>query len=320
MKPMKILNCEVGLGCAPLSGTVLANGLYGNVAKDESIHILRAAHAMGIRRFDVAPLYGHGEGERRVAQGLSPINRQDQVISTKVGRLVSAKPHSKAAVIKDDWSYRGVIHSVEASLYRLNTDYLDIVYVHDPDLHPNGEDTSINESIPALNHLKKHGIIKNTGSAMNQSEMLLNIIRASHVDHVLIAGQYSLLRQNAALDLIPYCKDQNIFVTVGGPFNSGILARDMTTPVSFDYQPAHQAIIDKATRIAKICREYQVPLAAAALQYIVLHPDIKCVIPGAEKVSELEQNIHHVGIDIPRAFWQQLYSDGFIEQRCDLLD
>ena len=103
-----------------------------------------------------------------------------------------------------------------------------------------------------------------------------------------------------------------ISVIAGGPYNSGILAGGPRAGATFNYRAAPAEMMDKAQRINAVCECYQVPLKAAALQFILAHPAIASVIPGARSVAEVEENVRMVAYPIPADLWAALKQHGLI--------
>jgi D-threo-aldose 1-dehydrogenase len=147
---------------------------------------------------------------------------------------------------------------------------------------------------------------------MNQWEMELQFAREGHCDCFLLAGRYTLLEQTALPEFLPYCVEHHISVIAGGPYNSGILAVGPREGATFNYRAASAEMMDKARRINAVCERYQVPLKAAALQFILAHPAIASVIPGARSVAEVEENVRMVEYPIPAELWTDLKQHGLI--------
>lgn len=101
-------------------------------------------------------------------------------------------------------------------------------------------------------------------------------------------------------------------MVAGGPYNSGILAVGPREGATFNYRAASAEIIDKARRINAVCERYQVPLKAAALQFILAHPAIASVIPGARSVAEVEENVRMIECPIPTDLWAELQQQGLV--------
>ena len=317
---------RLGLGTAPLSGMVLGDGLYGGTAHDEAVSIINRARELGISYVDTAPLYGTGRAEARVgmsAYATSGASGRDSfVISTKIGRVLN--PVATGISITNDpdgigeleavntWTRDDVHRSIEESLKRLHLDRIDIIYVHDPDVEPYGEDQAVNEAFPALIELRDQGVIRAIGCGMNEWQMPLEFIQRFDLDIVLLAGRYTLLDHSGLSDFLPACVERNVRIAVGGPYNSGILARDLSKPVTFDYEQAPAQLVERAHKLTEICMTHGVDLKAAALQFVLAHPAIATAIPGAQSVAELEQNIAMVQQNIPAVLWSDMRTAGLI--------
>ena len=205
--------------------------------------MLEAVWATGCRYFDTAPLYGLGLSETRLNGFLRPKPRGSYLISTKVGRLLDlCEPQKRSGQDaffetpsrreRFDYSYDGVMRSLEFSLERLGLDQVDIVYCHDVDVTTHGSkeaaDARIKEFMTggyrALDELRASGAIKAIGAGINEWEIAERLARAGDFDIFLLAGRYTLLEQEALTSFLPLCVEKNIAVVIGGPFNSGILA------------------------------------------------------------------------------------------------
>jgi D-threo-aldose 1-dehydrogenase len=101
-------------------------------------------------------------------------------------------------------------------------------------------------------------------------------------------------------------------LSIGGPYNSGILAGDPARPSSFNYGPAPPEWARKAVALKAACDRHGVDLRAAALQFVLAHPVVATVVPGARTVAEVEQNADLIGADIPAALWSDLKAEGLI--------
>lgn len=305
---------QLGLGGAPLAG------LYNDVERQEAESIILKAHRLGINYFDTAPLYGHGRSELVFGSVLPAIPRKDFVISTKVGRLlkqVPSRPSSEQFVNLPnqepvfDYSRDGILKSIEQSLTRLKLDYIDIVLVHDADDHYY---QALDEAFPTLEELRSQGIIRAIGAGMNQWEMMAQFASATSSDCFLLAGRYTLLDQSSIDSFLPLCQKNNISIIIGGPYNSGILASDLSDHAKFDYFPASRNILDKARKIKEICDDYGIPLKAAALQFGLSHPAVSATIPGARTQFEVKDNFEMVNYEIKPEFWITLKESGLIHK------
>jgi D-threo-aldose 1-dehydrogenase len=131
-------------------------------------------------------------------------------------------------------------------------------------------------------------------------------------DCFLLAGRYTLLEQNGLDDLLPLAERQGFSLLLGGPFNSGILATGATPGAKYNYKPAPTEIVERVKRIDAICIRYEVPLAAAAIQFPLGHPNVASIIPGAVNVAEVERNTDYVKLPIPRALWDELKAENLL--------
>jgi D-threo-aldose 1-dehydrogenase len=209
-----------------------------------------------------------------------------------------------------DYSYDGVMRSLEESLKRLGLDRVDIVYIHDPEQH---FAEALRGAYPALDRLRSEGTIRAAGVGMNQAEMLVRFVRDVDVDCFLLAGRYTLLDQVALQELLPLCLDKRIAIVAGGVYNSGILA-DPRPGATFDYVPASEEVIERAVRLQSICHAHGVPLKAAAIQFPLGHPAVASVLVGSRAVAEIDENVAMFRHHIPADLWQELKAERLISE------
>ncbi|MCZ6873447.1 MAG: aldo/keto reductase [bacterium] len=303
---------RLGLGGVALSGAPPATDPRQATSEAEAIGLIHRSLEMGLNYLDTAPMYGVGQSERRYGQALDGIERDRYVLSTKVGRLLHAvQPGSSEMTWSFDFSRQGVRRSIESSLERLGLNHVDILYVHDPDDH---YQQVLTQAFPVLMELRAQGYVKAIGAGMNQWEMELQFARQGGIDCFLLAGRYTLLDQTALPEFLPYCLEQNISVVAGGPYNSGILAVGPRQGATFNYRAVTPDMMEKARRINAVCERHEVPLRAAALQFILAHPAIASVIPGARSVAEAEENVALVEFPIPSELWSELKQQGLIAE------
>lgn len=300
---------RLGLGCAALGN------LYQAMDDAQARATVDAAWEAGLRLFDTAPLYGAGLSERRVGPALASRPRDDLVLTTKVGRLLrpgdpgeTIFAEAPALVPVFDFSYDGVLRSLEESLARLGLARVDVLHVHDPDEH---EEDAIAGAFPALLRLREEGVIGAVGAGMNQSGMLARFVERGLVDCVLVAGRYTLLEQPALQDLLPAAEAAGVGVIVGGVFNSGLLA-DPRAGARYDYAPAAPEQVARAQSIARRCAAHGVALGAAALQLVAAHPAVSSVLVGARSPGELAECCAWLETPIPPELWGALRSEGFL--------
>ncbi|MGQ4809236.1 Pyridoxal 4-dehydrogenase [Candidatus Entotheonellaceae bacterium PAL068K] len=301
---------RLGLGGVALSGAPPATDPRQTTSEAEAIALIHRSLELGLNYLDTAPMYGVGHSERRYGQALHGVSRHRYVLSTKVGRVLRPTESGSAQLTWEfDFSRQGVFSSVEASLERLGLERVDILYIHDPDDHYH---QALTQALPALLELRAQGQVKAIGAGMNQWEMELQFAKEGDIDCFLLAGRYTLLDQTALAEFLPYCVEHNISVVAGGPYNSGILAVGPREGATFNYRAASSEMMDKARRLNDVCERHQVPLQAAALQFILAHPAIASVIPGARSATEVGANLRMVEYPIPSDLWAELKQEGLI--------
>lgn len=303
---------RLGLGGVALSGAPPATDPDQATSEDAAIGLIQRNLALGLKYLDTAPMYGVGQSEVRYGQALRGVARESYVLSTKVGRVLRPdEADSSTLAWEFDFSRQGVLESFEASLERLGIERIDILYIHDPDDH---YQQALTQALPVLYELRAQGRVSAIGAGMNQWEMELQFAKEGEVDCFLLAGRYTLLDQTALPTFLPYCVEHNISVVAGGPYNSGILAVGPREGATFNYRAASSEMMEKARRINDVCMRYEVPLKAAALQFILAHPAIASVIPGARSVAEVEENIRLVEYPVPADLWGELKHAGLIAE------
>jgi D-threo-aldose 1-dehydrogenase len=321
----KIKFTTLGFGSAPLGN------LYHAVSEEDAQATLNAAWKAGIRYFDTAPLYGAGLSETRINHFLRGKPRNKYVISTKVGRLIRACPpeerlgQGKFFDIPSrkeiyDYSYDGVMRSLEDSLERLGIDRVDILLVHDIDVFNHGSterrdthiETLMKGGYKALLKLRDGGVISAFGAGVNEWEVCEILARRGDFDLFLLAGRYTLLEQESLQTLLPLCEERGIGIILGGPYNSGILASGPKPGAYYNYSPASKSVLDRVRDIETVCKRYKVKLAEAALAFPLGHPAVVSVVPGAVTPREVKVNVETLSAKIPKALWRDLKSEGLL--------
>jgi D-threo-aldose 1-dehydrogenase len=288
-------------------------GLYAPISDEEAAATLQAAWDAGIRAFDTAPHYGVGLSEQRIGDFLAGRPRTGFVVSTKVGRrLVPATGPGFGDGVDEfygtprlsrvrDYSADGALRSLEDSLRRLRLDRVDVALVHDPDDHLA---EALDGAYSALARLRADGTVGAIGVGVNSVSVAEWFVSRCDLDCVLVAGRYTLLDDSAARSLFPLCRSRGVPVLAGGVFNGGILAGG----TRYDYAPAPPTVLARARRIAEICARYDVPVAAAALRYVLRHPAVTAAVVGVRTPEEIRADAVYLGLPIPDALWGELDS------------
>ncbi|MCV7228948.1 aldo/keto reductase [Mycolicibacterium komossense] len=311
----------IGYGSAPLGNR------FRTLDEETCLRLVDDAWDHGVRFFDTAPMYGHGLAENRLGTALRRRSRDEYLLATKVGRLLRpVRTTSPDAMWTDvppmgiiyDYSYDGTMRSVEDSLQRMLTDRIDIVFIHDCDRYGHGDEQpavfeqAISGAARALFDLRDQGVIGAVGMGVNEADVCAAAARRAEFDVFLLAGRYTLLEHGPLDDLMPLCLDKGISLVLGGVFNSGILATGATAAAKHNYQPAAAAILNKVQAIETVCSRYDVPLAAAALQFSLAHPAVASVVVGASRLSQQRENFDAAMTPVPPEVWSELRENRLI--------
>ena len=317
----EILQGKLGFGTAPLGN------MYRNIPEEEAIATVDAAWESGIRYFDAAPLYGAGLAELRLGEALSKRNRDEYVLSTKVGRVISDELEDTSSrdmgekgglfefgrknKIINDYSADATLRSIEQSLNRLKTDRLDFVYIHDVAQDFYGDEwvgqfeSARTGAFRVLTRLREEGVIKGWGLGVNRVEPIEIMLELEEAkpDVSLLAGRYTLLDHERALQrVMPEAVKHNMDIVVGGPYSSGVLAGG----THFEYQKASSDIMAKVEKIKAIADRHQISIKAAAVQFSLANPAVAAVIPGASRPERIAEDKAALNTAIPTAFWEEM--------------
>ncbi|MFP3667065.1 aldo/keto reductase [Priestia sp. SIMBA_032] len=317
----EILQGKLGFGTAPLGN------MYRNIPEEEAIATVDAAWESGIRYFDAAPLYGAGLAEMRLGEALSKRNRDEYVLSTKVGRVISDELEDTSSrdmgekgglfefgrknKIINDYSADATLRSIEQSLNRLKTDRLDFVYIHDVAQDFYGDEwvgqfeSARTGAFRVLTRLREEGVIKGWGLGVNRVEPIEIMLELEEAkpDVSLLAGRYTLLDHERALQrVMPEAVKHNMDIVVGGPYSSGVLAGG----THFEYQKASSEIMIKVEKIKAIADRHQISIKAAAVQFSLANPAVAAVIPGASRPERIAEDKAALNTVIPAAFWEEM--------------
>jgi D-threo-aldose 1-dehydrogenase len=316
----------LGLGTAPLGG------LYSDLSDEQALATVAAAMEAGVRFFDTAPHYGHTKAEHRLGDALRRYSRDQYVLSTKTGRhfVPRTTPYDGSEGWQDplpfqaifDYTHDGILRSFEDSQQRLGIVEIDILLIHDIGRVTHGEKNphywkQLTEGggFRALDELRSAGVVKAVGLGVNEGAAILEVMADFDINCALLAGRYTLLEQATLDDLLPACEAKGVSLLLGGAFNSGILARGVQGDLKFNYVAAPKEVIERVARLEAVCREYDVPLAAAALQFPYAHPAVATVLTGARSVEELRENVASFERPIPAELWTALRDKGLLDPR-----
>jgi D-threo-aldose 1-dehydrogenase len=331
MSPHQTLSRDT-VGRLGFGGSALGN-LYAPIPDETAFAATAAAVELGVRYFDTAPHYGFGLSEKRLGAALRVLDPTEKLrVSTKVGRKLVARtgldltaqrqgfvsPEPFESVF--DYSYDSVMRTFEGSLQRLQRMRIDILYVHDLGRFTHGEDHAVRFAefmeggYKAMRELQSSGAVGAIGLGVNETEVCEAALAYADFDVVLLAGRYTLLEQDPIDTFLPLCERRGIRVIIGGPYNSGILATGVRndTTVHYNYSAASPEVVARVAAIEAICENHEVPLAAAALQFTLAHPQVLNVVAGMATPGQVRQAVDHVRRPVPDQLWTDLKAAGLI--------
>lgn len=306
IKPVTFGKSEVvanplGLGTNAVGGHNLFHALDDQAGKQ----LVDAAIANGINLLDTAYVYGLGHSEELIGEVIQHHHRPDLVIATKGAHDFS----SGEEVINNDPAF--LTAQVEASLRRLQTDYLDIYYIHFPD-----HDTPKAEAVGALQRLKEQGKIR----AIGVSNFSLAQIKAANADGYVdvVEDEFSLLHQDHLTDgLLDYLHDHQISFVPYFPLASGLLtgkydhlvefpADDIRSQIADFKEPRFSQILAAVEQVRPIAAAHNATVTQVILAWYLQNPLISAVIPGAKRAQQVEANAQAMNVALSDAEYQTI--------------
>lgn len=264
----------VGFGASPLGHE------FGLIDPDEGKRAVHYAVERGINYFDVAPYYGRTLAETRLGEAL--VGYRDKVIlATKVGRY---------AIDQFDFSAECIIKSVEESLTRLKTDYIDMFQVHDIEFGDKGQ--IINETLPAMHKLKEAGRVRFVGITGYPLHLLKDVAEAVEVDTILSYCRYNLMDTSMDDVLTPVARRKGIGLINASPLHMRVL----TEKGAPDWHPAPKKVLEVGQQVARYCRSRGVDIADLAMQFALQHAYVATTLVGMSKVKHVDRNVKAVGV------------------------
>jgi D-threo-aldose 1-dehydrogenase len=219
-----------------------------------------------------------------------------------------------------DYTAAGLRRSLEDSLQRLGVQHVEIALVHDIGVVTHGERSAhywaqltTGGGLREMEAMRREGLVGAIGLGVNEWQVILDVMEHVDLDCCLLAGRYTLLEQTSLSPFLQACEKRQVGVVVGGPFNSGILVSGPVAGALFNYAAAPAEVLERARRLQQACAEFDVPLAAAALQFPLAHPAVVSCIPGARDAVELRQIVAWSQRSIPAGLWTALRAQGLVD-------
>ncbi len=293
---------STGLAVTPLSvgGGALASmpETFGYaVPEAQALETVRAVFRSPINFLDTAAAYGNGESERRIGLVIGELGGLPEgfVLATKADRNLQT----------GDYGGDQIKRSVERSLRLLGLDRLQLVFLHDPE-HTTFEGVMARGGpLDVLQQFKSGGVIDHLGVAGGPIDLLLRYVQTMAFEVVITHNRYTLLNRSAE-PLIGRAAGLGVAVLNAAPYGSGILAKGPDAYPRYAYRDADPTVVERARRMAEICRQHGVPLGAAALQFSMRDRRIVSTIVGVSRPERVAETLALAGHPIPDALWPQL--------------
>ena len=281
---------DVGLGCWQIGGVSFRDGSpsgWSGVTTSESIEMLKEAWNEGVNVFDTADAYGRGKSEVLVGMGLAE-HKTEPVIATKVGNSLAAPGQ--------DFSEPYIRGALDASLTRLEREYVDIYMLHGPPV-----DLMTDDLFALMADLKGSGKVRSWGVSIgaNPDEG----VRAVEGGAEVIQLVYNIIRQDIGNVVIPLAVEKGVGIIARVPLASGWLTGKYNADSKFPSNEARSTtfsaavIEDAAAQVAQLdfLLDEADSMVDAALRFILSNPGVSTVIPGAKSRAQLRQNISSSG-------------------------
>ncbi|WP_026570642.1 aldo/keto reductase [Sediminibacillus terrae] len=274
----------IGLGTNAVGG----HNLYPDLDEEAGKELVRTAINNGVNLLDTAFIYGPERSEELIGEVLQETGKRNQVVLATKG---AHKFVGDETVMDNSPDF--LRKSVEDSLKRLQTDYIDLFYIHFPD-----ENTPKDEAVGALKELKDQGKIKAIGVSNFSIDQLKEANKDGYVD--VYQGEYNLLQRDAEKELLPYTAENNISFIPYFPLASGLLAGKYTEETTFNdlrkEMPHFQGDnfkknLDKVDRVRGIAEAKGAEVAHVVLAWYLTRPSIDAIIPGAKRSSQVLNNL-----------------------------
>jgi D-threo-aldose 1-dehydrogenase len=271
---------------------------YGyEVDTDTAVATIKSVFDGPFNFIDTSNEYGAGDSERRIGQAIRENGGVPEgvLIATKVDPLPGTS----------DFSGDRVRRSVEESLERLGLDTLPLVYLHDPEKISFKAGTAAGGPLEALIQLRDQGVIRYLGVAGGPIDLELKYLTTEAFDAVISHNRYTLVEQTAE-PLLEEATARGVAFINAAPFGGGMLAKGPKAVPRYCYAPVGQATLDRVTAMERLCAEYTVPLAAAALQFSTRDDRVTSTIVGMSEPGRVAQTAELLNWDIPDTLWDAL--------------
>ena len=279
----------LGFGCWEMGGG------YGDITESEVINAVHRAIDLGINCFDTAPAYGRGQSESMLARALGP-RRKDVLVVTKCGVGYEDRPKGR------DSRLVSIMASIEQSLRNLQTDYVDVLLIHWPDVN-----TPFDETMTALDNIVQQGKARAIGVSNFTLEQIKECVQTRRMD--LVQYGLNMFDRRMEREIAPYCLEQGISVMAYGPLAFGLLTGTFTTDTTFgenDWRSTggrpgwnvglfaeenFQRNVQAVDELKPIAARRSKKMPQLALRWVLSNPAVSVALVGTRSVLEIENNM-----------------------------
>ncbi|MCH2373322.1 MAG: aldo/keto reductase [Planctomycetes bacterium] len=295
---------KLGRAGVKVSPVCLGTMMFGGQTNEaDSIKITHKAIDMGINFIDTANIYNAGESEKVVGKAIA--DRRDKVILATKGRQVMGQGPNESGA-----SRVHMMHELEASLKRLNTDYIDVHYQHTPD-----EDTPIEETLRAMDDMVRSGKVRyiacSNFRAWRLCEALWTSDKLNLDKFACVQPLYNIVNRDIEVELLPLCKEHGIGVVSYSPLARGILtgkyrpgqpfpdgSRAARNDPRMQQAELREASFEIAQEITGYCEKRGVNVSQFALAWCLANPTLTSVIIGPRTMDHFDNNIGFLNVEI----------------------
>lgn len=274
----------LGFGASPLGN------VFDECTQKDANETVHFAIDQGVNFFDVSPFYGLTLAEERLGKSLEG-KRKEIFLATKCGRY---------DLQEFDFSRDRILKSIDESLARLKTDYVDLIQLHDIEFVDKNQ--ILDEAIPAIEEIKASGKARYIGITGLPVRYLAQIAREVNIDTVLSWAHYNLLEDEINDELVPLSKEKGFGLMNAAPLMQRILS-DAPLP---EWHRSPDEVKAMQPVLLEMCKKYGVRLSTVALKYAMDHSDIATTIVGMNKLDLIKQNVEAVDFQIPAALLEEI--------------
>src|SRR3954451_9762240 len=285
------------VGCAALGD--MPETFEYSVSRERAFETLRAVFESPVNFLDTAASYGDGESERRIGEVLRGIGGlpEGRVLSTKADRDLTT----------GEFSGEQMRRSVERSLKLMGLDALQLVYLHDPEHETYEHMVEPGGPVEVLLSLKEEGLIEHLGVAGGPIDLMIRYVKTGLFEAVITHNRYTLVNRTAE-PLLNVAAELGVAALNAAPYGSGILAKGPDAPARYEYGEASRELLELVRNMQDECRQFGVPLGAAALQFSLRDPRVVSTIVGISRPERVGQTLDLASRHVPEELWARLES------------